>query len=317
MIIDLFGNRLAKKNPQLDFPEKQIQQEKKARSSFSLYPIIEWCKWNGAYVYAYGCSIAGIICGLLSPLLNMHQGGNLYPYVSEVIRDGIFKLIFIIGCSVGLIPSMIFATNYFKVMTRYNHRQTNSFIRFCVTIINVVELLLFYYSAVSVIGVAYCDMDTYPDQHTLFSFSWVILTNVMELIQLVQMKCTLYKNNPKEKDYLLFKSYLSAFSILGMVNFAVLGSYVPCHSFMLPMDRCLKQYSDDFCFAKQVKVWGSRNVVMLRQYYHCPKLHFFRGLGEFISVVSSMFFLTTMVYDIKNIRSLLEQTDPSSEKGIM
>lgn len=126
-----------------------------------------------------------------------HQGGNLYPYVSEVIRDGIFKLIFIIGCSVGLIPSMIFATNYFKVMTRYNHRQTNSFIRFCVTIINVVELLLFYYSAVSVIGVAYCDMDTYPDQHTLFSFSWVILTNVMELIQLVQMKCTLYKNSTR------------------------------------------------------------------------------------------------------------------------
>ena len=75
MIIDLFGNRLAKKNPQLDFPEKQIQQEKKARSSFSLYPIIEWCKWNGAYVYAYGCSIAGIICGLLSPLLNMYFRG--------------------------------------------------------------------------------------------------------------------------------------------------------------------------------------------------------------------------------------------------
>ena len=95
----------------------------------------------------------------------------------------------------GLLPSVIFATNYFKVMTRYNHRQTNSFVRFCVTIINVVELLLFYYSAVSVIGVAYCDMDTYPDQHTLFSFSWVILTNVMELIQLVQMKCTLYKNS--------------------------------------------------------------------------------------------------------------------------
>ena len=122
---------------------------------------------------------------------------NSAAYVSEVIRDGIFKLIFFIGCSVGLIPSVIFATNYFKVMTRYNHRQTNSFIRFCVTIINVVELLLFYYSAVSVIGVAYCDMDTYPDQHTLFSFSWVILTNVMELIQLVQMKCTLYKNSTR------------------------------------------------------------------------------------------------------------------------
>lgn len=75
MIIDLFGNRLAKKNPHLDFPEKQIQQEKKARSSFSSYPILEWCRWNGAYVYAYGCSIAGIICGLLSPILNMYVIG--------------------------------------------------------------------------------------------------------------------------------------------------------------------------------------------------------------------------------------------------
>ena len=194
-------------------------------------------------------------------------------------------------------------------MTRYNHRQTNSFVRFCVTIINVVELLLFYYSAVSVIGVAFCDMDTYPDQHTLFSFSWVILTNVMELIQLVQMKCTLYKNSTipplslwvdtKEKDYLLFKSYLSAFSILGMVNFAVLGSYVPCHCkvvfdslFQLSYFRWIVVWNSiPMTFALQNK---SRNgvvvmvfvllscdvVVMLRQYYHCPKLHFFRGLGE-------------------------------------
>lgn len=31
----------------------------------------EWMCWNGVYIYAYGCSLAGIICALFSPLSNM------------------------------------------------------------------------------------------------------------------------------------------------------------------------------------------------------------------------------------------------------
>ena len=35
------------------------------------YPLIEWFRWNGAYIYAYGCSLGGIICALISPLTDM------------------------------------------------------------------------------------------------------------------------------------------------------------------------------------------------------------------------------------------------------
>ena len=100
---DFFKVRLAKKNTHLDFPNKQIQKEKKVKWVSKPHPFVEWLRWNGAYVYAYGCSLGGIICGLLSPILNMFalieliiprpQGGNLYPYVSEVIRSNIVKVV--------------------------------------------------------------------------------------------------------------------------------------------------------------------------------------------------------------------------------
>lgn len=33
--------------------------------------LLEWMCWNGVYLYAYGCSLSGIVCALLSPLSNM------------------------------------------------------------------------------------------------------------------------------------------------------------------------------------------------------------------------------------------------------
>ena len=64
-----------------------------------------------------------------------------------------------------------------------------------------------------------------------------------------------------EHKYLLFKMWLLLLSIFGMVNFAVLGSYVVCHcrnvcrfllkAFNLPMSSCLEQYPEDFCFEDQ------------------------------------------------------------------
>ena len=42
------------------------------RYQYSNKPSLrEWMKWNGAYIYAYGCSLAGIICAILSPLSDM------------------------------------------------------------------------------------------------------------------------------------------------------------------------------------------------------------------------------------------------------
>lgn len=206
--VDFFKLRLAKKNIHLDFPNKQIQKEKQVKWVSQPHPFMEWLRWNGAYVYAYGCSLGGIICGLLSPILNMlssigliiprPQGGNLYPYVSEVIRSDIVKVIFFVGCSIGFIPTLIFATNYFKTMIRYSFSFENKCYRYFFSFWEVIQLLLFYYSAFSVIGVAFCDMDNYPDQHTVFSSTWVFFTNAMELIQMITMRLTVYKGSISE-----------------------------------------------------------------------------------------------------------------------
>lgn len=172
--------------------------------------------------------------------MDRHQGGNLYPYFSEVIRSGVPKKLFAVGCSIGLIPTLIFVTNYFNTMVKFS-KTFHSFLRRSVFLVmEVIQLLLFYYSAFSVIGVAYCDMDLFPDEHTLFSSTWVLFTNLLEVIQFFQVKSTFYKGSRmishgddrierQERSYTTFKACLSLFSILGMINFVVLGSYRPCH----------------------------------------------------------------------------------------
>lgn len=169
-----------------------------------------------------------------------HQGGNLYPYFSEVIRSGVPKKIFFVGCSIGLIPTLIFVTNYFKTMVQFGKTFHSFFRRSVFMAMEVIQLLLFYYSAFSVIGVAYCDMDLFPDEHTLFSSTWVLFTNLLEVIQFFQVKSTIYTGSRKishgddsierqERSYMTLKACLSLFSILGMINFVILGSYRPCH----------------------------------------------------------------------------------------
>ena len=83
--------------------------------------FFEWMRWNGAYIYAYGCSLAGIICAIVSPLIDMYQGENKFPYVSEVIRSGFPRTCFITGCSVGFIPTLFFSLNYLITSFDYNH----------------------------------------------------------------------------------------------------------------------------------------------------------------------------------------------------
>ena len=180
-------------------------------------------------------------------LISRYQGGNWYPYFSEVIRSGLVKKVFFVGCSIGLIPSLIFCTNYFFTMMKYKNTFKSFLGKIIFTIMEFIQLILSYYSVFSVIGVAYCDMDLFPDEHTLFSFTWVIFTNIMEVIQYFQVKRTIYKESREdimfisnyidknERTYTTFKACLSLFSIAGMVNFAVLGSYRPC--------RCNKPFS--------------------------------------------------------------------------
>lgn len=53
------------------FSDESIKQERENNKKESSSLFVNWMRWNGAYVYAYGCSIAGILCAFASPLLNM------------------------------------------------------------------------------------------------------------------------------------------------------------------------------------------------------------------------------------------------------
>lgn len=82
-------------------------------------------------------------------------------------------------------------------------------------------------------------MDHYSEWHTLWSFSWVIITNVMSLIQFFVVLSNVYTNGEScylrfyieryDKKYIMTKLLYLLLSIFGMANFAILGSYVPCH----------------------------------------------------------------------------------------
>lgn len=293
------------KNTQLDFHNHAIRVEKYLDRKLKRGHFLEWMSWNGAYVYAYGCLVSGIVCAIISPIMNQFQGGNLYPYFSEVIRSGFNKFLFVSGCSIGFIPSLLFSANYLKTSLKYGKLFKSMFTRVVYNICQVILYILFLYSIFSVIGVSLFDMDNFPNAHTVFSSSWVFITNLMEILQLIIVASSLYRGKRQDSSYLMFKSFLSCLSCFGMINFVILGSYVPCHSHMMTMEECLLNYDEDFCFRIKLTEKRSQDLVMLRQYNHCPILHPIRGYGEFVAVVCTMFYLITMVYDLKMMASVL------------
>lgn len=128
--------------------ENHIQIDLKRYQPSKRYSLREWMRWNGVYFYAYGCSLGGIICALFSPISDMYgkcgffiryQGDNKFPYVSEVIRSGTSKAVFLTGCSIGLIPTLYFATNYFITSFHYNKLNSSKFQRCIYNVVNLVE----------------------------------------------------------------------------------------------------------------------------------------------------------------------------------
>ena len=144
-------------------------------------------------------------------------------------------------------------------------------------------------------------MDNFPNAHTVFSSSWVFITNLMEILQLIIVASSLYHGKRQDSKYLLFKTCLSCFSCMGMINFVILGSYVPCHctsswnglriAQTMTMEECLQSYDENFCFERKSEkhlkdsllFWNVVILaVVLRKYSHCPVLHPIRGFGEVI-----------------------------------
>ena len=53
------------------FSDEYIEKERKINKKNTPSFLMNWLRWNGLYIYAYGCSISGVLCAMLSPLLNM------------------------------------------------------------------------------------------------------------------------------------------------------------------------------------------------------------------------------------------------------
>ena len=87
-------------------------------------------------------------------------------------------------------------------------------------------------------------MDNYPDAHTLFSSTWVFFTNLMEVIQLILVASSIYRGERKDNSYVMFKIFLSFLSCAGMINFVILGSYVPCYGDFVPLVPCRPSHAD-------------------------------------------------------------------------
>ena len=72
-------------------------------------------------------------------VMQRFQGGNLYPYFSEVIRSGFNKFLFVSGCSIGFIPSLLFSANYLKTSLKYGKLFKSMFTRVVYNICQVVR----------------------------------------------------------------------------------------------------------------------------------------------------------------------------------
>lgn len=62
----------SKKNTELDFHNNAIRVEKYLDRKLRRSHLMEWMSWNGAYIYAYGCLVSGILCAIISPLMNQY-----------------------------------------------------------------------------------------------------------------------------------------------------------------------------------------------------------------------------------------------------
>lgn len=70
------------KNPKLDYNDHKIKNEKYLNRKLTFKYSVEWMRWNGVYLYAYGCSLSGIACAILSPLLNLY--GTLFLSSTDI-----------------------------------------------------------------------------------------------------------------------------------------------------------------------------------------------------------------------------------------
>lgn len=79
----------------------------------------EWMRWNGAYVYAYGCSLAGIICAIVSPLIDMlslcflKSSLGIKEIINSLMFQKSFVLVFHVVALLQVVRLVLFQHSFF------------------------------------------------------------------------------------------------------------------------------------------------------------------------------------------------------------
>ena len=208
-----------------------------------------YCQLNGGYFALYGLMIPSILMNIFSAVFNEFQGGCLYPYLSEVGREGYNRVIFIASTTIVIIPWLIFSI--FFMFTSWSYAQFvipdilhRGIFDFC----HLVIFILTTHSNIYFFATSVFDILNFPDYHSAMTTKLALYGCIAYVIDTVC--CCLYLPSPwKKLKYR--KIVLLVLSWVFAIAFALLYYVRDCPAQILSMDLCFTKTAEDYCFKKQ------------------------------------------------------------------
>ena len=149
-------------------------------------------------------------------------------------------------------------------------------------------------------GVAFFDMGNYPTTHMICVILFALPLNLLFIINYVDMLQIVKQRDTK---YLIFKLVLLILSFGGIALFTLLGRIEHCKSVVITIEECLQLTSEDTCF-QYVDPYRD-GWTILRNYPRCHVMHFWRGLAEWVAVLSSAEYVHCLYWDRNTVQVLL------------
>ncbi|KAK8805388.1 hypothetical protein WA158_002044 [Blastocystis sp. Blastoise] len=255
--------------------------------------VIDFFECYGIYFTVY--PICGLLCiaGVLSPILNTYQGGCLFPYVSEVAKEGILYYPFLIGTSISLIPwsSMMYGFMKTNIQTFYL-KVDNWFLRLIFRFMQHFIFMLQLSSCQCLFLASLFDIYRYPDFHGDVT-TWVCaaanISFVVDYFINYFINRDLFYRQGKKKFLILIISWTSC------LLFGTLNNIPNCSVEMLPMRECFLNTSFDTCIYGQDPL--NPTMSLYRYYPHCPLIHWIRGFAEYLAVIFALMYINLMTND--------------------
>ena len=256
--------------------------------------LYKYCEAYGSIIAYYGASFGALFAALIVVIMNEFEGGCKYPYLSEVARSGAGWLCFLVGTGIGWIPWIIFAFDYYRVFTLFGMTVTEPKRKRRYLLSQKFQLVFSIIAAVGMHGVAFFDMGNYPLTHEMCVVLFACPLNLQYLFNFYEM---IRYGNQKDGRKIFFKFMLLFCSLGGILLFTFLGRIEECKSVVMSMEECFQLTSEEQCFFYQDQYNDGWTII--RNYPRCRVMHFWRGLAEFVCVLSSAMYLY-LLYEDRN-----------------